>query len=32
MTDDRLLAAAAAGSLGSEAEHRALLQLSLIHI
>ena len=26
MTDDRLLAAAAAGSLGSEAEHRALLQ------
>jgi len=26
MTDDRLLAAAAAGSLGSEEEHRALLQ------
>jgi len=26
MTDDRLLAAAAAGSLGSEQEHRALLQ------
>ena len=26
MTDDRLLAAAAAGSLGSEDEHRALLQ------
>ena len=25
MTDDRLLAAAAAGALGSEEEHRALL-------